>query len=40
MIMKEEKNGHFRRRNISSEDIAEKTEINAEGPECQEGRMV
>lgn len=37
---KEEKCGHFRRRNISSEDIAERTDINAEGLECQEGRVV
>ena len=39
MIRKEEKDGHFRRRNISSEDLAERTEINTEGLECKEVRV-
>lgn len=37
---KEEKCGYFRRRNIFFEDIAERIDINVEGLECREGRVV
>lgn len=39
MMMGKKKEGHFRKKKISFDDIAERTEINTEGLKCQEGNV-